>query len=224
MKNINNLWTEVIPAWLEALGTIGAVVLALFQRAIRNWWNRPKIKVTCGTKEPYVIETDGNTSTSEGDKEMRVRIRIVNEGKYSALYSYLYIDCVYKTRTDGSFYKEEFTPFQVKDVHGSKQSVIAPNLPYFFDVVGIKKHDDMMSADGTGKAKQNYKAFLLGADVTKNLNKGVFVIPLKFYSGSIDPIVTYLKVVWESDTFTRETSGFNVSILSGKEFKSSKTE
>jgi hypothetical protein len=39
-----SIWNNVIPTWVEAIGTFGAVVVALFARPIRDFFNRPKLE------------------------------------------------------------------------------------------------------------------------------------------------------------------------------------
>lgn len=40
-------WYEIVPNWITSVGTVGAVVVALFSKVIRDWYNRPKISISC---------------------------------------------------------------------------------------------------------------------------------------------------------------------------------
>lgn len=35
-------WYEIIPQWITAIGTAAAVIIALFQKSLRDWYNDPQ--------------------------------------------------------------------------------------------------------------------------------------------------------------------------------------
>ena len=70
--------------WLTAVGTVGAVVVALLLAAwpaITRRWSRPKLKIETGTLEPFVRPVVVNRALT-GDVRLRVGIR--NVGRSSA--------------------------------------------------------------------------------------------------------------------------------------------
>lgn len=219
MNSLDNLWTVVLPEWLSAVGTIGAVFVALFGKPVRNYFNRPKITLTCDKTTPFVEEIKTNPQSSTEEKEIRIRVKLENTGKYTANVCNVCVDCYYDKRDkDDSYCKREFTPVLIKDYRGYSLKDVVPNLIYYLDVASIRKVDEMSKSDDNSKFHQCYKLLLLGDKTIMKLGTGTFVIPLKFYSSKVKTIVTYLKIYWDSDNYTMDDKKFIVSILSQKEF------
>ena len=72
-------WCEVIPEWLSALGTVGAVIVALFQKTISDWYNKPKISITCPDNNRCRVESSANTDNQSKGRELKVRLKITIE-------------------------------------------------------------------------------------------------------------------------------------------------
>ena len=223
---MNGLWTDVIPNWLSSIGTIGAVLVALFQRRISVFINRPKIKISCANSSPFVEEIISNKDSSTDEKEMIIRVLVENTGRTTADHCVVNIDCYYEKRSsDDTFCKSIFTPIQIKDYRSVSPSHIAPHLAYYLDVVAIRKSDEMVTSDETKKSHQFYKLFLLGDKSPKKIGKGTFIIPIKISSPRIDTTIGYLKVYWDSDRYNTDSKHFGLKMISNKEFdKLSKTE
>lgn len=77
----------------------------------------------------------------------------------------------------------------------------------------------MTTQDENGQTKQFYKLYLLGEGEATELGRGTFIIPLKFYSSRIDVKISYLKVFWDSDSYSLDKQVFSVEMLTEKEFK-----
>lgn len=155
--------TNQLPSWLEAFGTVGAVVVALFQNSVRNWWNRPKIRLTYLHKSPFIEVIDDNTESSDTDKRILIRIMVANEGNYAASYSVVNIDSYLQKRNgEDTYVQKEVTPLQLKDYKGGMPSVIAPHLKYYMDVATILKQDESVDAEGNGKKSNFINCFYLG--------------------------------------------------------------
>lgn len=213
-------WNELVPQWITAIGTVGAVVVALFQKLIRDWINRPKIKITCKDDNQCKVVLNSNAESSDDSNEVRIRVRLENNGNNIANHAALYVDSYYKYREkEGSYVKEDFPPKQIKDYRNTKPTLIVPQLQYYFEVATIHQYDSMTRQEDGNKAKQFYKLYLLGDGEVQPLGKGTFVIPLKFYSSRIDVYITYLKIFWDSDDFIMDKNNFGLEILSEKEFK-----
>lgn len=127
MENFN-IGVNVIPNWLSAIGTILAVIVALFQKCIRDWYNRPKITIKCNQGNNACIDIINTESESSNiNKEIRIRVLLENTGNYTADYASLNIDSYFAKRdADDSYASTLFTPKVLKDHRGSIQKVIAP--------------------------------------------------------------------------------------------------
>jgi len=215
-----NIWETIIPNWLSAIGTVLAVIVALFQKCIRDWYNRPVIEIECNQRNNACIDKiQIETESSDVNKEIRIRVRLENKGNYTADFASLNIDSYFvKREVDGNYTSNYFTPKILKDHRGSIPKVIAPHLIYYFDVATVQKSDILISSGTKAHAKQFYKLFLLGDGKSIELGKGAFILPLKFYSSRTKTVVYYLKICWNSDEYTTEKKYFDVEILSSKEF------
>lgn len=216
-------WYEIAPQWISAIGTVLAVIVALFSKIIRDWYNRPMINMSCPNSKQCREVIEQGTESSDSSSEIRIRIKLENSGNYIANHAALFVDTYYKKRAkDETYVKNELTPIQMRDYRKSKPAQIAPHLIYFFDIASIRLYDDMTEQDGVGKPKQFYKLYLLGAEHNQELGRGTFVIPLKFYSSRIDVKINYLKIYWESNDFSTDKEHFDCQMLTEKEFKNLK--
>lgn len=213
-------WMSVIPQWLTAIGTALAVIVALFQKMIRDHINRPKIDMSFSDNKQCRVEVTPDLESCDASKQLKLRIKLENKGNYIATHAALYVDCFYKKRdSEGSFVINEITPKQIKDYRNAKPSSIAPHLLYYFDIAAINKYESMSTQDENGKTKQLYKLYLLGEGEATELGRGTFIIPLKFYSSRINVKIAYLKIYWDSDSYLLDKQVFSVEMFSEKKFK-----
>lgn len=215
--------SHIITEWLTAIGTAGAVIIAVLSRPIRNWWNKPKIDISCTKKEPCLVEKGGESSNSDNDKRLVMRIKVVNEGNYNATYSAIYVDSYYKKRTDGKYVQKEFTPKQLRDYKNSTPAVIASHLVYYFDVATLLKIDNQTIENGKATVKQFYKLYLLGDGKTTELGRGSYIIPIKFYCSNSETIVKYISIFWDGYELSRESSVFDFKMVKESDFKKIET-
>ena len=216
----SDLWSSILPAWFSAIGTVAAVLVAIFGKPIRELWNRPIIKLDCKKESKACVEViDSVAESSDSSKSIKVRVKLVNEGVYTATHAVLNVDSYLekRQRTD-EYVLKEFTPKILKDHRGGSQNVIAPHLMYYFDVAVIQKSDEMMTRGGDEKPKQFYKLYLLGDGKSIQLGKGSFVIPLKFYASRTKTKIAYLKIYWDSNDFVMDARTFSVEMLNDKDF------
>ena len=217
-------WQELLPNWLSSIGTIGAVLIALFQKPLASWIHRPKISVDCNDKTPYVETITNNADSSICEKGLKIRVKVENTGKITADKCSVNIDCIYEKREKDDLYcRKEFLPIQLRDFRNTTISEIAPHLVYLIDVATIQKSDQMSSSDDPSQYHQFYKLFLFGNKEPMNLGKGTFIIPIKICSPNIETYIGYLHIYWDSDVFTTEKKHFSVKMLSGREFNNIRT-
>lgn len=213
-------WQEVIPNWLTAIGTVGAVVVALFQKPFSRWFNRPKIKVNCINQVPYTEVIAINTDSSSKENELKIRVKVENEGKSSANHCIVNVDCYYeKRKNEESYVKKEFAPILLRDYRNATPATIAPHLIYYLDVAAIRKTDQMSASDESSQFHQFYKLFIMGDKKPIELGKGTFIIPIKISAAYIKSSINYLKVYWDSDSFVINKQCFSITLISNKDFK-----
>lgn len=219
MCNCNySIWADIIPAWLTAIGTIGAVLVALFLKPILKRRNKPIISLETGSKEPFVETLETKTSSSDADSIMKIRVLVKNDGIYAADDAALIVDSWLKQREDGNYVKIPISPRRLNEINGENTNYIAHNLLYYYDVAVIQKCDEMGAVDANGHAKQNYKLNLMGGKQFRILGKGTFIIPIKFFSSQTPVIVKNLKIFWNSDNFVTDIEHFDISMIDDKDF------
>lgn len=214
---------EIITNWLSAIGTIGAVIVALFQRTFSNWHNRPKISVSCSKKTPFIETIDINTDSSTKEKELKIRIKVENKGNYTADHCIVFIDCYYEKREKEEKYcKRELVPIQLRDYRNTTLTDIAPHLTYLIDVAAIRKTDQKSRSGDTSQYHQFYKLDILGDKAPSTLGKGTFIIPIKISSPKMKTYIGYLKLYWDSDTFSTDEINFGLEMITKTDFKALK--
>ena len=223
--DLSNIFCSALWAiWLEAIGTILAVLVALFQKEFRDWLNKPKIKIECGTKIPFIQEIEEKSDSSDDNKELIIRIKLLNEGKNNALHTFLIIDNYLSLRNNSSYIKKDINPIQLKGGQMIKNNLVASKIPYYLDLISIHKQDEMTKAHGRGKPKNFYKAFLIGDKESQCLGMGTFILPIKFYCSNSTVQEFYVSIFWDSDDYRTEKDVLSVNILSNKEINNLKID
>lgn len=188
---MENFCNELLPSWLTAIGTCGAVGYSLLSSTIKYCWNKPKIKISCDFSNNQCVEYKKLESTSSTvDDEIKIRVKLDNSGKWSTKDSTLIIDCYYHKLSDGTYGKKEFFPLELKDFNGKTNKQIVPKMAYYYDLASIHKEDKMVSSEDKSNTTQFYKLFLFQE---RGLSTGEYIIPLKFYSRGIFEIF-YFKI------------------------------
>ncbi len=133
--------------WLSAVGTISAVVYALFKDAILAWIRKPRLEVTCTKEEPFTSKTPiivpGNKGVWTGEAYY-VRARVENTGKTRAEKVQVYAAKLAVAGADRTFTDVPgFIPLNVKwsnSPHGSVSPIldgISPKMAAFCDLVAL---------------------------------------------------------------------------------------
>jgi hypothetical protein len=89
---------STLAQWVGGLGTIAAVIVALFKDSLRSWWNKPALTATCTKQIPWTVRVPLNVfvqgpgqAVGHGTLQIGwsgncyfVRIRIENTGRTRA--------------------------------------------------------------------------------------------------------------------------------------------
>ena len=220
MMSISNLWIDVLPSWLEAIGTILAVLVALFYKPISDYIKRPNLSMSFPDNDICIHKIDIAYERSSNEKRTIVRVKVENKGKSPALHSEVIVDTVYKKQNSNTGYvKFDYVPYNLKDNRGGYPKALAPHLVYYFDLAVISKPDEMSNDSNKLKQKQFYKLSLITDKSLQQLGRGTFIIPIKVCSSRlIKPSISYLKIYWDSDEYTDSKDVFSVDIISQAEF------
>ena len=218
------LWTNTIPTWLEAIGTVSAVIVALFHKPIISFINRPRIRISCPNDNICVAKVVAAKESSTKEQSIIVRVKVENIGKSAVLHSEAIVDTVYRKQISNTDYvQSDYAPIYLKDYRGESPKAIAQNLKYYFDVAVISKHDVMSAVATSSEQKQFYKLSLITGKSLQILGKGTFIIPVKLCGTKLNtPAIAYLKIYWDSDVFTDSPDCFSATVIDEKEFKSIK--
>jgi hypothetical protein len=97
-----------------AVGTLAAVIVALFGSEIRGLWSRPKLRAVARLRD-HSIERTGN-----GDQGYFLRLWIENQGQEPAASVQVFLDAVSKKQANGTFRTvDEFLPMNLRWAHES---------------------------------------------------------------------------------------------------------
>lgn len=91
--------------WVAAIGTVGAVVVALFHEPLMRWWRRPKLALSIASCPPDCHKVAFNNSRPV----YYFRLWVSNSGKTRAEHVQVYISNLERKGENGSF--ERYTRF-----------------------------------------------------------------------------------------------------------------
>jgi|ERR1017187_88131 hypothetical protein len=133
--------------WLSAVGTISAVVVALFKDAILALSRKPRLEVTCTKEEPFTSKTPIIVSGNKGPwtgEAYYVRARVENTGKTRAEKVQVYAANLAVAGADRTYTDVPgFIPLNVKwsnSPHGTVSPIldgISPKMAAFCDLVAL---------------------------------------------------------------------------------------
>lgn len=108
-------------------------------------------------------------NSSITDKEIRIRVRIKNEGKYAASHCIVNINQYYSEKMTTHIIKKEFAPIQIRDYQNKSLEYIAPNIDYYYlDIASIRQSDEIGMSDSGTRPHQFYKLFIIGSNKRPN--------------------------------------------------------
>lgn len=184
-----------IPDWLTAIGTVGAVIVALGV----NWWNNKPKKSNLIVKGISIVNQD-NAETEEEKNSPRLlsvgRIIIHNNGKYKASSVEACIEKIYFEGKE----REDFFPMPLVWTHGQLNKKghtirdIYPNQTVYLDIFN-QIYDNYYVGENIVKLAV---AAGLDNDNLSGMNLGESELLIKLYqeSGQVNEI--HLKTVWDS--------------------------
>ncbi len=123
-------WTS--PDWWVAIGTIGAVIYAIYREGFWAWWHRPKLSLSIKMGRPDCVKTtltDQKTGKKVADAYF-FRMLVKNDGETRAKNAEVYAEKL-ERRDDGQGFKtvDEFPPMDFKWSHvGRPLQSISPGL------------------------------------------------------------------------------------------------
>ena len=140
-----------LASWFEAIGTITAAAIALFQNPIRQWISRPILRVSIRPDPPDCMMLFlGEVSVRGGPAywsvpAYRLRLRVKNLGKRKAENVQVRLDEVRRKQPDGSFAAiKEFPPMNLCWANGKREvlPMIYPRTDVHCNLAHILKPSD----------------------------------------------------------------------------------
>jgi len=135
--------------WLAAIGTIVAVLVALFKDLIIGWIRRPRLDATCSKETPYtsrmpIVVHDGKGVVLWTGDCYYIRAQVQNTGKTRAEKVQVYASELAKQGADRQFTDMPvFIPLNAKWSNSPPGGVsaildgISPKMAAFFDIVAL---------------------------------------------------------------------------------------
>ena len=148
--------------WFGSIGTVGAVVYALFGAAMRRWFNKPKLELSITDKFPYcALVMRGETTESNSDLSIvEICASLVNLKKYCAQHSRVICTGVYVLEANGKTFCPfiNFRPRQFRwmDIANERQNTeidIGQSVQHFVKIAEISKPQNEMAANNEGTSQ-----------------------------------------------------------------------
>jgi hypothetical protein len=141
---------STLAQWFGAVGTIGAVLVALFKDPLLAWRRKPRLDVTC-TKEspltckvPYLVTSTGNENVLWAGECYWVRAMVKNSGKTRAERVQVYASRLARLGADNKFENvSTFLPLNMRwanhppGASGAILDGISPKMWALCDIVAL---------------------------------------------------------------------------------------
>ena len=150
--------------WLGSIGTVGAVVYALFGAAMRRWFNKPKLELDISSDFPFCVKVKrGNASASNSDLDVvEICASLINTKKYCAQHSRVMCTGIYVLEANDKTFcpliplrPRQFQWMDVSTERVKSEIDIAQSVVHFVKIAEISKPQNEMAANGqrSGTAK-----------------------------------------------------------------------
>lgn len=150
-------WT-LAGMWLGSIGTVGAVIYALFGAAMRRWFNKPKLELDISAKFPFCVKVErGNASASNSSDLDVVEIcaSLINTKKYCAQHSRVMCTGIYVLEANDKTFcpliplrPRQFQWLDVSAERGKGEIDIAQSIVHFVKIAEISKPQNEMAVNG----------------------------------------------------------------------------
>ena len=130
------------PDVLAAIGTIAAVIVAIFNESFWNWYRRPKLDMSIRLRSPDCYKTlFVNKTIRERIERYSFRLAVTNRGRKRADDAEIYVAELSKKGDDGTFYRfQGFPPMDLMWSHVQR--------PFQSIAPGMTRHCDLGHIDG----------------------------------------------------------------------------
>lgn len=190
--------------WFGAVGTIAAVLVALFKDSLFAWKRKPRLDATCTKETPWTTRTpivvhDGMGAVLWTGDAYYVRIKVENSGKTRAERVQVYASKLAKQGADTKFADiPTFLPLNMKwsnSPPGAAAAIldgISPGMGAFCDVVGLCDRANPLQRRPAGSAL-NTTVGQLQLEVQPFTNSdllppGTYRLTLRIAAANVKPI------------------------------------
>ena len=151
---------------LTALGTAGAVLVALFRDTILRWWRQPVLKITAEVRSPDCVKIPFERKDSITGRVIAkadayyLRVSVQNDGKEAARSVEVYARSLRAYRNGAWAEVRQFPPMNLiwSNLGRMYLPILAPNeTRRYCDIAHIIKPSERVSFDGTEDAPKELK-------------------------------------------------------------------
>jgi hypothetical protein len=212
---------------ITTVGTISVVALAIFSDTIKKWFYKPSLETHIAPSKPFIeLISEPNPIESGESKMRRIYLKIINNGKLTALNSVIIIEKVFKRRHENQtfFIDKTLIPSTFRWEDDLKGKHITRSIPHYIEIARIQSYLDYSKDEEhtESKAKTLYRLYLAIENVQKRgtfifLGKGTFILPILIYSDNMDsPHKCFIEIFWNGDEIVEpiNESDFYVKPLS----------
>lgn len=214
-----------ITEWLTAIGTVGAVIIAIFHDFLLDFWYKPKLNIYMDKSAPDCVKSflhsevaiataAGTTQNIEG---YFIRLRVKNEGRSKADCVEVFVKEVLRKESDGIFVKVDmFPPMNLlwADIQIPVLNILLPGMEKHCDIGKILDPRYLTRDKETEfEFELVVKPFTMGHII----KKGTYRAIIQVGASNAQPIERTLEIrldgQWDSNPGVMFTRWFDIKLL-----------
>lgn len=213
-------WRDIIRTWAmcaSAIGSCGAVVIALFKDSMLAMINAPNLDLDVSNIAPYctIENAMAGGSSKESGKFVEICAKVVNNGINPAVKCRVVCDAIYTMGADGKFSASTEHMFRPVTFSWSGTSScdidIASGLPGYVKIAEIRTRDSELGdeSDPSVHKKTVEKPYMVvclpdkskrGKNVEFDVDCKNIILPVQLVCAGGKPKQKYVKIVWNGKT------------------------
>ncbi len=221
--------------WFAAVGTIAAVIVALFKDPIIAWRRAPRLAVTCTKETPWTVKTPiiaqgplpGQGLVTWSGQGYYVRIKVENTGRSRAEKVQVSAQKLARRGADNQFVDiPTILPLNLKwaNLGVAILDGISPKMSSFCDVIALCDPDNPVQRRPNGALPTvTIGQIQLEVDPFTDghlLAPGTYRLSLRIAAGNVEPIDRIVEFVhtgtWTQDDVLMRRDNLGVSLASGQ--------
>ena len=229
---------ECISLWLSgatALGTIGAVLYALYGSIMDRWFRNPKLELKIANAFPfcYYHKNDNGNDSDPVFENLEISAILVNSKEFNANHCQVLCKGIYVLEAN----KAKFTsyikirpsqfPWQNMDISRQNSVIdIEQSVDYYVKIAEISKPLNKMTSNGDKPVQNDKPSIKIAIPHPNGQGAGYIKIPyetvlveLQIVSSNSGPLTYGVRIDWRGDNISEFENKeiFTIALITGQE-------